>query len=62
MDKYDELKKLFDEALGDLAKDCDCKFCSNLSQCSTRRVERNLAYGNCSNWEWRGAKTAEKAS
>ncbi len=62
MDKYDELKKLFDEALGDLAKDCDCKFCSNLSQCSTRRVERNLAYGNCSNWEWRGAKMAEKAS
>lgn len=57
-----EKQKLLDEALDNLAKDSDCKFCANIVKCSTRCVERNLAYGGCSRWQWRGIKAVEKAS
>ena len=55
-------QKLLDEALGDLSNGCDCKYCSNISQCNTRRIERNFAYGSCDKWQWRGKITSDKAS
>ncbi|MFB0920722.1 MAG: hypothetical protein QMB62_07555 [Oscillospiraceae bacterium] len=58
----DEKQKLLDVALKDLAKSSECKYCSNLDKCSLRRVERTLAYGNCAEWKWRGANTADIAS
>lgn len=58
----DEKQRLLDEALQDLAKSNECKYCSNIDQCSLNRIDRNLAYGSCSKWQWHGAKTAEKAS
>ena len=57
-----EKQKLLDGALDDLAKCGECKNCSNLNQCSIRSVERNLAYGGCGKWQWKGAKATEKAS
>lgn len=57
-----EKQRLLDEALGDLAKSNECKYCSNIDQCSLNRIDRNLAYGSCSTWQWHGAKTADKAS
>jgi len=58
----DEKQRLLDVALDDLAKGSECKYCSNLDQCSIRRIERTLAYGNCRDWQWRGANTEDKAS
>ena len=58
----DEKQKLLDAALCDLAKVSDCKCCSHIGQCSTHSIERNLAYGGCARWQWKGAKTAERAS
>lgn len=58
----DEKQKLLDEALEDLAKSNDCKYCLNLDQCSLSRIDRNIAYGSCSSWQWHRTKTAEKAS
>ena len=58
----DEKQKQLDAALGDLAKVCDCKCCSNIGKCSTHSIERNLAYGGCARWQWKGALTADKAS
>ncbi len=58
----DEKQMLLDAALCDLAKVSDCKCCSNIGRCSTHSIERNLAYGGCSRWQWQGAKTAERAS
>ena len=58
----DEKQRLLDEALSDLAKGHDCKNCSNIDRCSIRRIERNLAYGGCSSWQWKGLKTEEIAS
>jgi len=55
-------QQLLDEALEDLSKGCDCKYCSNISQCSNHRIERNFAYGSCDKWQWRGKELAEKAS
>jgi hypothetical protein len=55
-------EKLLDEALRDLAQENDCKNCAHISQCSTHRIERNLAYGGCDKWEWHGAKSVVKAS
>lgn len=57
-----EKQKLLDEALNDLAKGCDCKNCANIDACNIRRIERNLAYGGCSKWQWKGAKIADIAS
>lgn len=57
-----EKQKLLDEALGDLAKSNDCKYCSNIDQCSLNRIDRNLAYGGCSKWQWHGSKAVDKAS
>jgi hypothetical protein len=57
-----EKQKLLDEALRDLAKCNDCKYCANLDQCSPHRIERNFNYGSCAKWQWRGAKTVVKAS
>ena len=58
----DEKQKLLDAALCDLAKGSDCKYCANIGQCSTHSVERNLAYGGCARWNWKGAKVVERAS
>lgn len=55
-------QKQLDEALGDLSNGCDCKYCANVKNCNTRRIERNFAYGSCDKWQWRGKLTAEKAS
>ncbi|MBP8640991.1 MAG: hypothetical protein KBI01_08880 [Oscillospiraceae bacterium] len=57
-----EKQKLLDAALCDLAKVSDCKCCSNIGKCSTHSIERNLAYGGCGRWQWKGAEAAEKAS
>ncbi len=57
-----EKQRLLDEALDNLAKDSECKYCSNIDQCSSRSIERNLAYGGCGRWQWRGIKAIEKAS
>ncbi len=57
-----EKQRLLDEALDNLAKDSECKFCANIDQCSNRCIERNLAYGGCARWQWRGIKANEKAS
>ena len=57
-----EKQRLLDEALDNLAKDSECKYCSNIDQCSSRSIERNLAYGGCGRWQWKGAKVTEKAS
>ena len=57
-----EKQKLLDAALNDMAKSSECKNCSNIDNCSIRRIERNLAYGACATWQWRGAKSEEKAS
>ena len=57
-----EKQKLLDRALGDLAKDSECKHCANVGQCSTRCVERNLAYGGCGKWQWKGVAATEIAS
>ncbi len=58
----EDKQKLLDEALNDLSKGCDCKYCSNVSHCNTHRIERNFAYGSCDKWQWRGKETADKAS
>jgi Fic family protein len=58
----DEKQTLLDEALEDLAKENDCKNCAHVGQCSAHRIERNFAYGGCSQWQWRGAKLIYKAS
>ena len=58
----DEKQKLLAAALDNLSKCSDCKYCSNVNQCSTHSVERNLAYGGCGKWQWTGAKTADIAS
>ncbi len=50
----DEKQRLLDKALEDLSKGKDCKYCANVGQCSSHCVERNLAYGGCSKWQWRG--------
>lgn len=57
-----EKQKLLDEALGDLAKCGECKYCANIDQCRIRSIERNLAYGSCNRWQWRGEKAVAKAS
>lgn len=57
-----EKQMLLEAALCDLAKVSECKCCANLGQCSTHSVERNLAYGGCGRWQWKGAKLAVKAS
>lgn len=57
-----EKQKLLEEALGDLAKDGDCKYCAHINECRLQRIERNMAYGGCAKWEWRGAKKEEMAS
>lgn len=58
----DEKQRILDEALSDLAKCRDCKHCALIDQCSINRIERNLAYGGCASWQWRGTKREEKAS
>ena len=58
----DDRQRLLDKALEDLATETDCKNCANLDHCSAHRVERNLAYGGCDKWQWRGAKVAVMAS
>jgi hypothetical protein len=58
----DEKQRLLDEALVDLAQCHDCNCCANLSKCSNHRVERNMAYGGCADWQWRGAKSLIWAS
>lgn len=57
-----EKQKLLDEAMDDLSKSNDCKYCAHINECSAHRIERNLVYGGCANWTWRGAKTICKAS
>jgi hypothetical protein len=55
-------QKLLDEALADLARENDCKNCAHINLCNAHRIERNLAYGGCDKWQWRGAQIAVKAS
>jgi hypothetical protein len=57
-----EKQKLLDEALEDLSSVKECKYCSNIEQCSMHRIERNLAYGGCDKWQWHGTDAAVKAS
>jgi len=58
----DEKQRLLDRALGDLASCGDCKNCANLDHCSSHRIERNMAYGRCAQWQWKGSKAEEMAS
>jgi hypothetical protein len=58
----DEKQKLLDEAMEDLSKSNDCKYCAHINECSAHRIERNLAYGGCANWKWHGAKVVCRAS
>ncbi len=60
--EIDEKQKLLDEALDNLSRCSDCKYCANIGQCSNHSIERNLAYGGCGRWQWSGAKKVEKAS
>lgn len=55
-------EKLLDEALHDLAQENACKNCAHIDSCTAHRIERNLAYGGCAKWQWRGAKTVVMAS
>ncbi len=57
----EEKQKSYAGALEDLENGRECKFCAHVDICSTQRIERNLVYGGCSKWQWRGIKTEVKA-
>lgn len=53
----DEKQRLLTAAMRDLAEDNECKYCANIEKCSAHHIERNLAYGGCAKWQWRGVKS-----
>ena len=57
-----EKQELLKAAIVDLAEGSDCKYCTNIDQCSSHQIERNCSYRGCARWQWRGVMSADKSA